>query len=261
MSIHRPLAIAAGVALVLSFASKTRADYNLGFTSLPSAQSWTYGPFGDRAGIPESAIYSISGGVLHEDTLGRPTVSGGSAEYSTIFTPSYIIPGTSIKIDPTLPFDITVNARVTATIFAPGDNPYGLDFGIILNNKQYAVGLTNMTYGIEGPGGPNDNAGGAFDNTDYHTYTIQVLSTGKFNLVIDGSTVRSDLTPFALDPTAPRFFLGVGTGFTDVSGDIRRYSFIQPVGSSSSVPEPGSITLLLAISAAGVACLRRRARK
>ncbi len=63
------LALAAPLAPVPALAAPL--DIQLGFASLPSAQGFTYTTSGAHAGVVEATVFSVSGGVLTQNTMGQ----------------------------------------------------------------------------------------------------------------------------------------------------------------------------------------------
>src|SRR5687768_4350445 len=73
----------------------------LEFTSLPSAQGWTYAASGNSAA--ESSIFSVDGTTLHQNSIGVGMAASGSNRYNY-----------NDIVDPLAPFSIEVTARVLA---------------------------------------------------------------------------------------------------------------------------------------------------
>jgi hypothetical protein len=124
----------------------------LGFTSLPSAQEWTYGS-GDNTA--ESAFFSADGTQLHMTTMG----SGYYGHGYILHTP----------IDPQRPFTLSMRARVTAYEDQSGANPYGFMFSATIGNEQFDIGVSPI--GIRGGAGDHYFTT-AVDVTQFHDYLI-----------------------------------------------------------------------------------------
>ena len=67
-------------------------SFTLNMSQLPSAQGWTYNALGNS--VPESNIFSVSGGVLHQNSIGVGFAGAGDNFYQI-----YNLPG----FDPSLP--------------------------------------------------------------------------------------------------------------------------------------------------------------
>ena len=64
-------ATAAAVLALYATALAAPLDVQLGFSSLPSAQGFTYATAGTHAGVPEANVFSVAGSVLTQNTMGQ----------------------------------------------------------------------------------------------------------------------------------------------------------------------------------------------
>jgi hypothetical protein len=215
----------------------------LDFNSLPSAQGWTYVAFGNN--VPETAVFSASGGMLHQNTIGVGFAGQGSNAYQLYNA-----------VAPTLPFTLTVRARVLQEGIAyPGyNNPFGFDFSVFTGTEGFLVGL-----------GTNQIMDGTsqeitFDNTQFHDYRLEGTPGSGYKLFVDDALVMAGPPRFDNPPLVDQLFLGDGTGGTNARADVAAYTFSQ--SRPAAVPEPGALGLLArpVVFGAGLAlrCLRRK---
>lgn len=126
---------------------------NLQFNSLPSAQGWTY----NTSGPAESAIFTVDGTTLFQNSLGTGIGLGGTAfQYYTI----------SNAVDLTSPFLIEVKARVLAS--ETGDLG-GFGFGVLTGTERFAVFIDTSTIW-----GGLTVLSTTIDNTTCHVYRLEV---------------------------------------------------------------------------------------
>ena len=78
---------------------KPKVHIALDFRSLPSAQGWTY--FALNNIVPETSVFSVSNGILIQDSLVIGLTAQGSNRYDLAGV-----------VDPLLPFTLSVTARV-----------------------------------------------------------------------------------------------------------------------------------------------------
>jgi hypothetical protein len=194
----------------------------LDFGSLPSAQGWDYWAFNNT--YPESSAYSVSGGILHQDTIGAGFEGTGNN--------IYVFP---ISVAPDLPFALRLRARVTAVeVPYPGqEHPFGFSFAVEGDSAGVGVGVGTF---IQNPAG---QAVHGIDTTQYHDYLLQGTLTGGYSLFVDGNLAMTG-APYSLDYTtgSNELSLGDGTGAENARADVSYFSFTQPT------PEPSTLTLL-----------------
>src|SRR5579871_2928278 len=202
------------LASVLVSATSVRAQTTLNFNSLPSAQGWTY--TADFNSVPEASIFSVSGGVLHQNSFGT---SGANF---------YDIPGI---VDPNLPFSLTMRARVPQEEFVNGDH-YGFNVAFGTSSQVYQFGFGSGE--IDDPSGATIFTG---DLTSYHDYRIDGTfgASGSYNFFMDNVLVATG-QPFAENYNYLEF--GDGTYGQNASADLTSLSFSQVT------PEPSSLLLL-----------------
>jgi hypothetical protein len=200
----------------------------LNFNSLPSTQGWT---FVSGCGA-EAGIFSVSAGVLHQNTIGCGLTSS-----------EYDIHG----VVGNQPYAIGFTTRVTAEeTFSGGSVSHqGLSVGVQANNEQYVIGL--------GPGfiiGDDGSTGGvsgkvlstSIDTTLYHSYLLSVTPGVGYVLYVDGANIGSGVgvpfSVFGIPPGTNLLFFGDATSFrANAAGDITAFGL-------QSTPEPTSILLL-----------------
>lgn len=190
----------------------------LDFSSLPSAQGWTF--FTDGANS-ESDLFSAIGGVLSMDST--PSLT---AAY-------YKLEGV---VDPTLPFILTATARVLS-----GDR--ALAFYVSTDTWLARFNLSPGSIIDE----TNGNVLALVDNTTFHTYRMEGDFLTNYRLFVDniqvgiGSIGTNDNNLLLLGDSG-----GHGAGIAEISA----YSFQQP----APIPEP--TTLILLMSGLGVMFIR-----
>lgn len=177
------------VAAVLVPLGANASVISLGFASLPSAQGWTF----SGASLPESSIFSVGGGVLHQDTSGLGGAEG--ADYSL----------TNVVADQ--PFSITFTGRVTEEELLREDQygHFGLGFGAEVNGFEYFIGLGGGVIDGAVNGGPGLNGtavlSNSIDTSVFHTYVLDATPAGGgFTLSVDGTQIYAgvgDLTDLA----------------------------------------------------------------
>ena len=99
----------------------------LDFDSLPSEQGWTYTT---RGIVPETSVFSVSDGILIQNSLGVGFAGQGNNSYEILDA-----------VDPILPFTISVTARVLEETGAFTTNSFGFAFFGVTGTEWFAVGL------------------------------------------------------------------------------------------------------------------------
>jgi hypothetical protein len=222
----RSLFVAALLALP---AAAQAANVELTFSTLPSAQGWSYVASGNS--VAESAIFSVAGGTtLHQDSRGVGLAPSGSNRYH--------FPGVEL-----LPFTLTVRARLIAEEFN-NSNHFGFAFGGFTGTQSFGFGL-----------GGNATSGGqlsfqsaviggstiAADAFNFHTYEMRgTPGAANYDFYIDGTFIQS--VPFRAVVFDNVLFLGDATGGQNAAGDVTQFSFTQ----AALIPEPQAYALLLA---------------
>jgi hypothetical protein len=204
----------------------------LNFSSLPSAQGWTYNYVTGCPG-PESATFSVVNNMLHQNTIGCGIWGADYELYNIV---------------PNAPYSITVRARLTSDEVVC-DNPkfhFGLGFGSQGNGKAYYIGLgpQNISAIIEQQFTVLSTS---VDTTQFHNYVLSVTPVdGRFTLSVDGTLIGSgvgfDLTNSNL------LFLGDSTSCWNAAGDYSSFAFhtgndtVGPITSSVTVsPNPVAV--------------------
>ncbi len=205
----RTLVVAVGGLLIAN--SVEAQTVTLDFNTLPSAQGWTY----ESDGALETSIFSVSGGILTQNTLAGP------------FTfERYRLPGV---VDPLFPFTIEVRARVLQDSGIP-PNSFGFCFMAGAGANFFGVGLsTNM---IE------DAVGNRvlFDNTMFHDYRLAATPGVGYALFVDGNLVAIG-PPRTEHPDG--LILGDSTRGRGALAEVTRFVFTQVLEVEVEI-KPGS---------------------
>jgi hypothetical protein len=201
---------------VASVAAATPMDLILGFSSLPSAQGWTYTPSGAHAGATESSVFWDADGALVQNTLGLSNgISGGSIFY---------VRSGGVTANETK--RIVVRARCLAVQGSTNatDGQGGFIYGFTTGSVQYAFGLTDTRLTVLQPSG-TVLVPGTFDNTAFHEYIFQWAPPGSYQLYRDGVQVFSGSGGFTF--SASRVYFGDGTGGANAKGETSYFRFSQ----------------------------------
>lgn len=188
----------------------------LGFSSLPSAQGFTYTAAGSHAGVLESSVFTLGSGMLHQYTIGQANgTAGGGLFYQMT---GGITTGESKQL--------RVRARCTQTVgtIANPNGLGGLAFGFAHGSTQYDFGITpTRVYVLSGSS--QVAVAGSFDNTQFHDYVFEYSSASLQRLYRDGVLVFSGASGGAL--AVNRIFFGDTTGGANAEGDIAGFEFVQ----------------------------------
>lgn len=191
------------------------------FSSLPSAQGWTYQRAGNTAA--ENVVFSVSGGVLTQNTMGLGIAPEG--------VNAYFMSNVANNLDP---FQIVVRARVLESEGSVSSNPFGFSFGVYIDNDAYLVGLSpSQIQGI------NQAFVADIDNTQFHTYEMNGTPGVGFTLFVDGNFVGS-ASALRIGPPTNGLLLGDSTGGTNARAQVSSFQFRQE---AAAIPEPSSVAL------------------
>ncbi len=222
------------MACLLLCSTILRADtITLSFNSLPSAQGWTYESDGvpDSDGVPETSIFSVSNGVLTQNTLPAPFT-----------TEVYELRG---AIDLTVPFTISVRARVLANSRIDDVHPYGFCFAAETGAESFAIGLS--------PGRIEDSfareLSTTIDNTTFHDYRLSATPGVGYEFFVDGVLVATG--PPLSFVTPSRLLFGDCTRARGALAEITSYSVTNLKRVRIDI-KPGSDPNSINLSAAGV---------
>lgn len=203
--------------------------FTLDMTKLPTQQGFTYLANGNRSGLAESSVFSLSGGALHQKLTGNPYGTSGFVVYS--------MPNS----DPNSDFIVEAKAQIIAEEATSNVSPYGLSFGVATNYGYALLGIAKDRWALY-----NQNAV-AFDGMQVHTYRITGhKATKTLDFSIDGVDM---VTNFAMPQvnSALGYFFADATGYTNTDAALLGYN-VNPV------PEPATGLLALGV----VPFLRRR---
>jgi hypothetical protein len=202
---------------------------------LPSAQGWTYVAVGQE--VPEASVFSVSGGVLHQNSIGIGIGYPGTNAYRL-----------ANVIDSSQPFTISMRARVLEDEGEVTVNSFGFCAAAYGGTEEFGFGLgTQLTQTIDAYGREEPLAS---DNTEFHDYRLEVTPGFGYQLFRDDDLITTGV-PFELAfPNGLE--LGDGTGGANARAEVASYTFSQ-----GAVPEPGSLAILCLVGAS----LLRRNRK
>lgn len=203
-----------GAKLALGAVSMVDSDHALSFTTLPSTQGWLYVPFGNTA--TETQVFSLNSNVLQQNTLG---LADGFNFYQLLGV-----------VQPTLPFTLTVTARVLAQEGEATD-AFGFGFAVAVGTQQFAFGL--RTGSIHDPVG--NILSTTIDTTQFHEYRLEGTPGGGYRLFVDGVFLGSGS---AGTRTTAAQFLSFGdlSDTANARGEISSLSFVQNVGTVAAQP-------------------------
>ena len=211
------LSVVSLAAVLAAPAAAAPMDLTLSFSTLPSAQGWTYTPSGSHAGVLESAIFSVDGTRLRQNSMGQSNgVSGGSILYVR-----------ANGITTTESKRIVVRARCLAqegsanATLGQGCDYYGFTTGSV----QYGFGLTTTRLFVLQPSGTVVLAGTYDNSTQYHDYVFNWVAGGAWSLTRDGAAAGSGSGGFAV--AANRVFFGDGTGGANAEVETSYFRFTQ----------------------------------
>lgn len=197
---------------------------SLGFSSLPSAQGFTYTASGSHAGVLESSVFAVGGGVLSQNTIGQANGTAGGGLY---YQATGGVTTTETK-------QLRVRARCTQTV-GTSANPNGLGgfaFGFANGATQYDFGITpTRVYVLSGSA--QVALAGSYDNTQFHDYVFEYASASLQRLYRDGVLLFSGASGGAL--AVNRVFFGDTTGGANAAGEVAGFEFVQDL-TTDAVP-------------------------
>ena len=131
--------------MVIVVTSRVEATIDLQFDSLPTAQGWFY-----QGHVAESIAFSVDGTTLTQNTLGQGDISA--------------VDFMNNVIDPTLPFTLSVRARVLQS-----DGPGSLPFGFVAfsGSEIFQAVLGSNVLRVQGQDF-------TLDNTQFHDFRFEI---------------------------------------------------------------------------------------
>jgi hypothetical protein len=233
---HRTPLAAACAALLASLPVPAHAapmDVILGFTSLPSAQGFSYVATGAHAGVAEGSVFAVGGGLLDQNTIGQYAGTSGAGLF---YQRSGGITTTEVK---------QLSARVRclqvqgSTVYPLGQG--GLFFGFATGSVQYGFTLTPTRIGLLQGSGYTMLAP-TYDNTQFHDYVFEYLSATDLRLYRDGVLIGTTTTGGAL--VANRILFGDATGGANAHAEIAAFRFVQDLATPTAGTSWGRIKSL-----------------
>ena len=213
----------------------------LDFNNLPSSQGWTYestaGFGGVGTGPVESAIMTVSGGVLVGDTY---------TDYSTSSLVTAVYRQYTPGIDFSRAFSIDMRSRVTnyETPSHLAGNLYGFLFGVNTGTESYYFGMN--TAAIQS--GIDNSILGSLDVTVFHDFLLEVDPGVGYHLYVDNGLIASGVGRSATYPAA--FYFGDSTRDPNSRYEMTAFSISQD--ELNPVPVGGVLSLMLAGMLIGV---------
>lgn len=198
----------------------------LTFSSLPSAQGWTF----TGSGVTEAANVSIGGGVLSINTIGTGEGSGWYGIGPALSS------GTSYLV---------FEARLLSNE-GSGYPEFGFGFGVYSGGAAYVVGLgQGYVKGYQG-------SSATIDTSVFQTYVLAVNhDLQSYVLSVDGNPLLNGTPVVSVGDAV--IFGDLASGGNNANGELRLLSY----GTSQfDVPEPS--TGLLVLSALAVLATRKR---
>lgn len=193
-------------------ASAAPLNVTLNFASLPSAQGFSYTAEGADAGIPESSVFSVSGGVLSQNTL---TCALGGAGADVMYRR---IGGMSADESKQIRF----RARCTSATGSTGAG--GMMIGFANGSLYFEISIT-PTQVFTLNGGGRAAAPGTFDNTQFHDYVFDWSPPGTYRVYRDG--VLIDTRSGGFGTGANELIIGDSTGGANAAGQFAWIQFVQ----------------------------------
>jgi len=217
------LALLVCIGMIFSAGVAAATIITLDFNSLPSDQGWTYVT---NNSIPEDNVFSVNNDMLLQNSLGIGLgASIGSTSEYTLFD----------VVDFSIPFTLSVTAKVTQEEGASSTNSFGFGFAVITQTEWFGFGLgTNR---IQGP--HMEYLSTVIDNTQFHNYRLDGVPGGSFQFYVDDILIASG-SPLPYSGHRGSIALGDFTKYTNAKGELKNFTFTQ----GEPIPEPASMLLL-----------------
>jgi hypothetical protein len=210
-------------------------DITLDMNSLPSAQGWTYG--NDYTDAPESSIFSVSGGMLHQNAIWNGAAVG------------YYITGPNIGDSS---FVLTMQAQVNAVAGTGFIQGAGVAIGNASYNQQIVLGLGAGDLSVFNRQNGQYNIY-SYNTSQINTYTITYNSdTNIYNVAANGTLIDTGSAFFGTS-TPNTITIGDMTNGTFANADYASFSFVQ--GDATPIP---SAVWLFGSGLVGLAGLKRK---
>ncbi|QLH51315.1 MAG: hypothetical protein HWD57_17020 [Candidatus Accumulibacter cognatus] len=219
--------LSAAILAVVSWQSHA-TPITLDFTSLPSAQGWT---FVRDAGNTEASVFSVDGHVLTMDSR-----IGNANGYDR-----------SSAINPALPYVIKARSRAF-------DGGISMSFSFANGSKGGALYLSpNALFTVNSAG--HFQLLALIDNSVFHDFQIEGDFISGYTVSVDGSVVGGGQL---FNANFTELFFGDQGSAGSGQAQLSAYSFSQ--SDNLNVPEPGTYTLLFGGLVALVNVTRRETR-
>lgn len=221
--------IRAVVAMVLAaLALDARAAFvQLEFDSLPSAQGWVFVPYGSDAGTTETEVFSVTGGVLVQNSIGQSLGGPGATTYSR-----------AVPLAPGAPYAVTWRSRVLVSEGDPSSSLYGYGFQVVVRNGSASVMIAMTTDRVR-----DHLLQTVFrSNTGFHDFRLEVDPPTGYQLWVDGVPTLSGALGSLGSNTLE---VGDGSGITNALAELSAFTFYQP-GVPPGVPETMTVEKLSA---------------
>jgi hypothetical protein len=233
MTAPRPRYLLATLCLLASLcataARSAPLTVTLDFSSLPSAQGFTYLAEGVDAGSPEASNFSVAGGVLTQNTLARAL---GGAGADVLYQRTGGMTTSETK-------QIRFRARCFSATGATGAG--GMMVGFSNGSLTFEISIT-PTQVFTLNGGGRAAALGTFDNTQFHDYVFDWAAPGTYRVFRDGILI--DTRSGGFPSGANRIIFGDSTGGANAHGEFASLQFVQDLTTSTHATSWGRIKQL-----------------
>ncbi len=209
------------------------ASVSLSLDSLPSRQGWAYSTTGVDVGTPEASVFTVSDGVLVQDSMGQ---GFGHGEIQC---------ARPVVLNEAEPMVLEIRARLTNIegYESNGCYGYGFNFGLCTGKHLYQFGMMPDRIRDDCPISHDIVF---LDTTVFHDYRIEMLPSGTARFFVDGA-LKTVTSGHSRD-IAAKLFLGDGTGTTNARAEVASYRFTQ-----SGSPLPAALSVALLAAATGMA--------